>query len=100
MAISRAWNADLPHWVLGWTNVLLVGAAMAECLARWKNRDLVLFFDVPLTFLTAVVYLALYRKRSRVFSLLAWLTLATTGAFIALIFSIGLAGLCSRPTLE
>jgi hypothetical protein len=93
MAISRAWNANLPHWVLGWTNVLLVGAVVAEYLAQWKNRDLVLFFDVPLTFLTAVAYLALYRKRSRVFSVLAWLTVATSGAFIALIFLIGLAGL-------
>jgi hypothetical protein len=93
MATSRAWNAELPHWVLGWMNVLLVGVAVADNFARWPNRDLVAFFDVPIAFLTAVAYLALYRKRSRLFSVLAWLTAATCGAIITLTMVIGFVGL-------
>lgn len=94
MAMNRWWNSKLPYWILGSINLvcsglvvilLLVGPHLPDSPYEFSFAVLLSALVLPGMPLLSVLYLLIYRKQSRLFSLVAWLTLAVFGGFMAFV---------------
>jgi hypothetical protein len=79
---------EVPHWFLGSIMlVLFIGLVSLYFwpapLVQYPGFDLVWFFTIPLAFLSSVAYLGFYRRMSRFFAFVAFLTVTATGALLA-----------------
>jgi hypothetical protein len=96
--MSHWWSSDVPHWLLGSTNLVLsaiavsvplvgrrlVGTPLESFLAMLWGLSLLPGLIVP------VIYLRSYSKVSQFFSTVAWVTLTLWVG--ALVFSLSFIG--------